>query len=104
MGSLQKKAMFDKIHARYGEKYPELDVRMIKEIRQKCLTGKLTREQIVESFIKKIEGEEAFLEELQEKHDKRVKAFNWLQTCNDEMFADVTERNPKPLKGEKTHE
>lgn len=100
MGSIQKRQYFDRMHKRYGEKYPELDVKMIKEIRQKFLTGKLTKEQVIESFMKKIESEEAFLEQLQDQHDKRVKAFNWLQTCSEEMFADITDRNPKSMKGE----
>lgn len=100
MGSVQKRAFYDKLHARYGEKYPELDPRMIRAVRQRVLTGQMTREQVVADFNTKIEKGEALLEKLQHEHDILVKAFNWLQTCNEEMFKDITERNPKLPKEE----
>lgn len=97
MGSIQRRAKYEKMHKLYGEKY-NISGKEVAGIRSRHLTGKLTREEIIKRYEERISSLLSTIEREHKHLSESQRALEFLTNCTAEEFKHLTDRNPKKIK------
>lgn len=97
MGSIKKRTYYEKLHERYGEKYPLLHVTIIKQIRGRTLNpkNKHTKQQIITSFEETLSNIDKEILMLNSRKVRLQNGITFLKYCEDDQFADLTKVSTK---------
>ena len=97
MGSFAKKQRYERLNKRYTEKY-NVPGNVVGLIRSMFLTGKKTRQEILEYMQKSYSTRDAEMHRMEETNRSLGLGIDFLNKATEEQFKDLTERDPQTAK------